>query len=136
MAEETLVRESLTEEMIRAGEELTKKLDESASPVTAAFWFYVAEENHWRLIFASPLVAKKGPKAGYDAVAEALAALRRNYTALRYISVVEPGNPLVQLLASAVSTGPGMTGIRFSQNTVNGKFIDDAYLYRLTRTAA
>ncbi|MHB0969450.1 MAG: hypothetical protein ACYC7A_09440 [Thermoanaerobaculia bacterium] len=136
MAEETLVRESLTEEMIRAGEELTKKLDESAWPVTAAFWFYVPDENQWRLVFASPIVAKKGPKAGYDAVAEALSALRRNFTALRYISVVEPQNPLVQLLASAVSIGPGITGVRFSQNTVNGRFIEDAYLYKLTRTAA
>ena len=48
------------------------------------------------------------------------------------ISVVENTDPLVTLLRTAVKTGMGIAGLRFSRNTINGHFIEDAYLYRVT----
>lgn len=48
------------------------------------------------------------------------------------ISVVDEKDPLFLLLRSAISTGPGVGGIRFSRNVVNGQLIEDAYLYRVT----
>jgi hypothetical protein len=45
---------------------------------------------------------------------------------------VKDNDPLVLLLRKAIVTGPGISGIRFTSNSVNGTFIDDAYIYRLT----
>ena len=47
------------------------------------------------------------------------------------ISVVEDNDPLIFLLRKAVRTSEGVSGIRFSQNAINGQFIEDAYIYRL-----
>lgn len=58
--------------MIKAGEELTRILDQMNWPVTASLWFYFAEENQWKLLLASPLVEKKGPKRAYQRIQEAL----------------------------------------------------------------
>jgi hypothetical protein len=37
----------------------------------------------------------------------------------------------VALLRKAVSTGPGISGVRITNNAVNGRIIDDAYIYRV-----
>ena len=57
MAQDTVVKEPLTEAMIRAGAELTRRLDELRWPVFASLWLYLSEGNQWRLMLASPLVA-------------------------------------------------------------------------------
>jgi hypothetical protein len=66
VAEGTVVKEQLTGAMIDAGAELTKKLDESGLPVTAALWLFVSDLNEWRLLFASPEVGTKGPRDVYE----------------------------------------------------------------------
>lgn len=136
MAEETLVKEPLTTEMIEAGAALTRQLDAQKWPLAASLWLFAHDDNEWKLILASPAVTQGGPKAAYDAVSQALSTLQQHFTDLSHITVVGPDHPIVSLLASAITTGDAVAGIRFSKNTINGHFIDDAYLYRLTRTAA
>jgi hypothetical protein len=63
MAEETLVKEMLTDEMKKAGAELTRKLDEAKWPVTASFWYFVSDDNQWKLIVASPKLESEGPNS-------------------------------------------------------------------------
>jgi hypothetical protein len=38
---------------------------------------------------------------------------------------------MITLLRVALRTGPGIGGIRFSSNVINGTLIEDAYIYRL-----
>jgi hypothetical protein len=135
MAEETLVKEQLTDEMIQAGEALTRQLDRVGWPVAASLWLFEPDDNEWKLMLASPTVTGGGPKAAYDAVSKALSALHEHLTSLQHIRVVDPNHPIIRLLASAVSTGQTISGIRFSKNTINGRFIDDAYLYRVNAAA-
>jgi hypothetical protein len=138
MAEETVVKEALTDSMKRGGEELTRKLDEANWPVVASFWYFVREHNRWNLIVASPKVLSDGPMASYEAVNRALGALHDDFASLESITVVPPSHDLVRTLASAVPTASGsaISGIRFSNKAINGRFIDDAYLYRITPDTA
>jgi hypothetical protein len=131
MAEEALVKEFLTENMVRGGEALTRKLDELGWPVVASFWYFEPDDNRWKLMIASPKVNLDGPKEAYEAIQGALSTLQDHFTDLQYITVVQPDHPIVQTLAAAIPTGPAIVGMRFSQNTINGRFIDDAYLYRV-----
>jgi hypothetical protein len=131
MAEEILVKDSLNPEMIEAGRRLTEQLDRSGLPLSASMWLYVPDSNEWRLILASPRVDSEGPKKAYQEVRNVLVHLPGAGLSLRNISLVEPENPLVALLRGAVRTGSGISGIRFSRNTINGHFIEDAYIYRL-----
>ncbi|NIV68021.1 hypothetical protein GWN43_04130 [Candidatus Bathyarchaeota archaeon] len=50
---------------------------------------------------------------------------------MRQISVISTEHDLVKLLRAAIHTGPGISGIRFTGNVINGVFIDDAYIYRM-----
>jgi hypothetical protein len=48
------------------------------------------------------------------------------------VSIAKKDDPLLKLLRIAIKTGPGISNIRFSRNTINGVIIEDAYIYRLT----
>lgn len=50
---------------------------------------------------------------------------------LNDVGVTDTSSTLVNLLRTAISTGDGISGIRFSRNTINGTFIEDSYIYRI-----
>jgi hypothetical protein len=137
MAQDTVVKESLTDAMIQAGAELTKKLDELQWPVLASLWLYEPEGNQWKLLLASPRVTSDGPKKSYETIQSALTKIpvAEGTLALSDIGVTDPNHPLIALLRMAVRTGPTIGSIRFTRNVIDGHFIEDAYIYRVSDTA-
>ena len=133
MAENTVVKEQLTEDMIEVGARLTEKLDEMGLPVAAAMWLFTAEINEWRLLFASPELPTGGPQAVYRKIAEARQALADKAAAapMSVIGLLDPNDQLVQLLRTALKTSGAVSRIRFSKNSIKGHFIEDALIYRL-----
>jgi len=126
-----MVASVLTDRLIKSGETLLKELD-AVVTVDAAFWFYFPEEGFWKLMLSLPEVAKEGPRDAYAKVQKALAKLGTEPgLALDDVAVAKPGAPIVHLLKTGIRTGPGIGGIRFSNNVINGQLISDAYIYRL-----
>lgn len=134
MGEEAMVKEMLTKKMIEVGIELIRLLDQAHLVVTASLWLYIPESNIWRLIIASPEAKTDGPRKVYKKIQIILSNIRDEHPSvgLRDISVVESDNPIISLIRLAIRTGDGISGIRFSKNTINGHFIEDAYIYRMT----
>jgi hypothetical protein len=132
MAQDVVVKESLTDAMVREGALLVEKLDKSGWQPHAAFWFYFPEANAWRLLLASPEVTTKGPREAYTKIQSALAEVdpAKRELSLEDIGVVPSDNQLVSILRSFIRTGPGIGSIRFSKNVINGHFIEDALIYR------
>jgi hypothetical protein len=132
MAENTLVKEQLTDEMIEAGAQLTQKLDEIGLPISVAMWFFLPDINEWRLLFASPQLSVEGPREVYKKIEDARKALGAKAERLPFsaIGLMDTNHQLVQLLRIALRTGPGISRVRFSKNVINGHFIDDALIYR------
>jgi hypothetical protein len=133
MAENTVVKEQLTDSMIQAGVELTQKLDEIGLPTSVALWLFDVEVNEWRLLFASPEVSTQGPRQVYEQIRLALQQLGEKAAGapLSVIGLLDEHAELVKLLRSTTSTGQGIRSIRFSKNVINGHFIEDALIYRV-----
>ncbi len=133
MVTEVVVKETLSSEMISAGNELIRRLDETGFIVTASLWLYIAEVNAWRFIIASPEVRTEGPKKAYKQVQSVISKMPEDQPkiSLKDVSVIDSNDPLVSLLRVAIRTGDGISGIRFSHNVINGTFIEDAYIYRI-----
>ena len=134
MVTEMVVKESLSGEMISAGAELTRRLDEARFIVSASLWLYMPDSNTWRFIIASPEVRTQGIKKAYKQVQSVVFGVPEDQPKidLKDITVVDSKDPLISLLKVAIKTGEGISGIRFSQNMINGVLIEDAYIYRLT----
>jgi hypothetical protein len=130
MAEETLVKENLTSKMIRGGEDLVKALDKSGWQPTSAFWLFNPEQNRWRLILGLPQVDSHGPRQAYDFIIKLLHSMETPDIDLHDVSARSPNERLVKLVSSAIKTEPGTNGFRYTRNTIDGKYIEDAYIYR------
>jgi hypothetical protein len=133
MDKELVVREVLSEQMISVGAKLIERLDQSESKVQAALWLFLPEEKIWKLMIISPLVKTDGPRTFYKRILDAnkIAAESESIISLNDVGVADTSIPLFSLLRVAISTGSGIGGIRFSKNTINGVFIEDAYIYRI-----
>mgnify|MGYP006298722171 CR=1 FL=1 len=132
MVKNILVTESLSDSMIKAGAKLVERLDLEKSQVKSAFWLYISDEKIWKLIIASPLVDSEGPRKFYKRIVTANESAEKDedIISLNDIGVTNTSDQIVQLLKIAIGTGDGMSGIRFSRNTINGVFIEDCYIYR------
>lgn len=133
MDKELVVREVLSEQMIDAGAKLVKRLDQSESNVQAALWLFLPEQKTWKMMIISPLVKTDGPRSFYKRILEAnkKADQSESIISLNDVGVADTSIPLISLLRIVISTGSGIAGIRFSKNTINGTFIEDAYIYRI-----
>lgn len=134
MAQDLLVGEHLTSDMIAAGVQLVSALDKLNVLVTGAFWFLMPEQHVWRLIIVSSEVTISGPKAIYRKIRTAIGKSQdaSPVVTTKDVAVIDTRDPLYGLLRVAVSTGPGISGVRFSRNVINGQLIEDAYIYRVT----
>jgi len=129
-----MVKPDLTQQMIQAGRQLVELLDRQNFRAPGCFWFYFPESDRWRFVVASPEVRLHGPHAAYRKV-EGIARKVPGSTevfAAGDLTVIKDDDPLVVLLRKAISTGPSVGGLRFTNNSINGTFIDDAYIYRLS----
>lgn len=133
MAKNALVTDEFTDAMIKSGAALLRRLDTDGADVRSAFWFYFSDVRSWKLIIASPKVDLEGPREFYKRIVKQNKVATKNeyVLSLNDIGVTNMSNTIVVLLGMAVGTpSKGICEVRFSRNTVNGHFIEDAYIYR------
>ena len=128
-----MVAMTLTKEMIEAGAALLRKLDASGVRPDAAFWFYFSDVQQWKLVLAEMKLGESGPRQIYKKIQEGISTDQTEMQglALDNITLTKPDAPIVVLLRLAIRTGPGISGVRFTNNVINGTVIEDAYIYRL-----
>jgi hypothetical protein len=133
-----MVEAALTPQLIQEGADLVQALDAAGLAPDAAFWFYFPDINAWKLVLAEMKVGPQGPREVYKQIQRTLGALsdRIKTLSLDDVAVAKPDAPVVSVLKKALRTGPGIGGIRFSQNIIDGVLIEDAYIYRLAKPAA
>ena len=135
-----MVKTVLVERDIEDGRRLLLALDQTNVPaggfrIAAALWLYSGDPPEWRLIIATPLVDQLGVRSTYSAIQKVLDSLSPDIgLTLQNISVVKPGDSLVRTLGRVLRVGAA-AGVRFARNTVGDTYIEDSYIYRLSRAA-
>ena len=126
-----MVESTLDRDLISGGSDVVSALDSEGLAITGAFWFYLADNEIWRLVLEVREFADLGPHETYKRILKAIQKKRITSVPLEDITVFPPGSDLVDLMRMAIRTGPGISGIRFTKNVINGVAIPDAYIYRL-----
>ena len=134
MAENYVVKEPLTDAMIEAGAEVTKKLMDMGIPITAALWLWDPEtSDDWRLVFSSPDVDSRGFEV-YRQIQQALKELGAKAAAAPFfeITLSSPNSELVRgLKLEFKTTGPDIQRIRLKRGVAHNHYIHDALIYRV-----
>jgi hypothetical protein len=128
MAEELLVKEALSKEMITAGRDLLGALEKAGWVAQSAFWLFDPDANRWKLKLSSPEVETKGRRPAFELVSKILSNSEIPLT-LFDISIVPPRDRTVKVMSAALKTIP-TSGIRVSRAAFDGHYIEDAYVYR------
>lgn len=122
----------LVDKYIKEGKMLLKNLDKNKFPVKAALWLYDSNNNNWKYLIATPKVDEKGPLQVYKTIRNYLVHQGENHISLNDIRAVSPNDTLISLFKKAIKTDPkSISNIRFTANTIDSHFIDDAYIYRV-----
>jgi len=135
MVEEVVVTRTLTNEMIKAGREITRRLDQAGILVRSAAWWYMPESKTWRLLIASPKVKTDGRTKVYHKIQTVLSKIPDDEprVALKDITAVECDDPRISSLRSMYKTErTSLSGVSVTASAVDGHFIDDAFIYRST----
>lgn len=123
---------TLTDEKIKAGKTLLEVCDVSKVTINAAFWFYFQDQETWKLMLSVKDINKNGPKSTYDKLQKLIKKNRlKEQLPLSEIALTKHKAPILDLLRLVIKTGPGIAGIRFTGNVVNGQLIPDVYIYRM-----
>lgn len=131
-----MVTPELVNRDIDDGKTLVQQLDQDQFSVTAAFWYYRPEDENWKLIIGSNIVGREGPTEAYRRLGKTMKRIkteggRKFELESSRVELVKPKTPLLDLLKKAVKA-PGIQSIRFSKNTINGVYVEDALIYRST----
>jgi len=144
VAEEVLVKEQLSSDMIAAGDELTNRLlNYSDFGLICSLWLYTSESNRWKLVVATPIVDSSGPIHAYQMIQGIVGDDRPGYLdiPLYSISVLRSNHSLVRALRSLghfqiqqLPPGPKpsstvRTWKRITFTRVQDVFIEDALIY-------
>lgn len=133
MAKEIVVGNQLTNEMQEAGRALLIAIDRSDLKINNALWVFYPDIYTWRLILCSKETDRLGPMISYAKIQNIIKKIPSSQSApaLRDISIPSSKSNLINTIKTTINTGPGISGIRFSKNTINNLFIEDAYIYRV-----
>lgn len=129
MAEEQLVTSEIEE-----GIRLVRALDGGGFPVKAALWLYSGDAQRWRFIIATTNVPKDISVRIREAV-DISAQWREQHPGetlldLARVSFVGENDRLIAGLGRVLKL-EGLGEIRFSNNMVDGVFVEDALIHRL-----
>ena len=127
-----MVGSVLTSSLIEDGERLLRQLEADGYHIATALWVFQPERENWRLKFEIVEYDSVELLDLYGAVIEALRKIEVAELRPDMVSILDPGSEFVSTLRTVLNTGPGIHGVRFTESVVNGKLLDDAYVYRLT----
>jgi len=128
-----MVEADLNKQLIEAGAKLVQSLDRKGLSPDAAFWLYSSDNKAWRLFLVEAKLGEAGPKGVYRQIQKVMKELpeESQVLSLSDIGLLRSDAPFVQRLRTAFRKGRNVPGTRLMNNVVNGKLIEDAYIYRI-----
>lgn len=123
---------TLVENAISEGKKIVESLDNEGLFFPIAMWFFMPNNNEWRLIFGKEDVKDVGAREYYKKIQRVLSKIvPKPDITVNDISLISTENEIARLIKVALRTGRGISGIRFTGNVINGRLIPDAYIYRV-----
>jgi hypothetical protein len=133
MAENTVVKEYLSPEMVESGAKLIAQLDEMGLPVVAAFWFFDSETNEWILRVATPDLEIVPTPDIYLKIRQARQALGEQAAGVPMLGVrlASVNDKTVRVLRNNLHTDPKvLSRVRLRKTAFDGHYMDDVLVYR------
>jgi len=114
------------------GAQILRILDDAKLKVRAALWLYSPDYEDWRLVLSSPQFDAAGPVQAYGLVHDALEAAGVPLEKTPPIMILSMISPFVRTLRKIFGKTKSVEGMRLGGQTIGDRFVDEAYVYRVT----
>ncbi|AQR62142.1 hypothetical protein BZG35_11180 [Brevundimonas sp. LM2] len=126
-----MVENTLVNEDIDAAGRLVSFLDDHGLKVRGALWLYDSDAERWRFVIAFH-EARKDVTSFYLDVAKATSKSQNGgLLDLSRVDIVDPDRSIFTALRGIIAVD-GNSRVRFSNNRINGVYLEDALIYRLS----
>jgi len=126
MATETLVSFD-----IENGQKAIEALDRDGKAPNVAFWAKLPDYETWRLVIASDRLDQSSARSGYLEINEAMKKAGISIRRQPAIFLRPMNNPMIEALRSAFASTSDTYGMRLGSQTFGGKYLEDAFVYRI-----
>ncbi len=134
MAEEILVRESLSKLKLDLGKKLLIELDKSRFEIPIALWLYEVESSEWRLILYIRNYDHLDVKGLYGKIDSLLRGLESNESEINIwnITLTNERHPYISPIIELVkNTKVKLGNNKLRKTVISGVYYEDGFLYRV-----
>jgi fermentation-respiration switch protein FrsA (DUF1100 family) len=126
-----VVENSLVAEDIDAAGCLVTFLDEHGLAVRGALWLYDSDAQRWRFVISFHEKRKDITTFYLDVAKATSKANRDDLLDLSRVDIVDPERSIFTAFKGVMAVA-GNSRVRFSKNRINGVYLEDALIYRLS----
>jgi hypothetical protein len=116
---------------IERGSELLEALDRARLKVAVALWVYLPEYEDWRLVVSARRFDSLDPREAYRLLNDSLAAAGFTPEKTPPVMILSMADPFIRKLRQLGKT-KSVEGLRLGGQTIGDRFIQDAYVYRIS----
>jgi hypothetical protein len=117
---------------VEKGSRMLQILDDAGLDIRVALWAYLAEYEDWRFVLSSPKFDQLDIRRAFGLVHKALDAggIGREETPI--LGVLRMKDPFVKTLRKIFGKAKGVEGMRLGLQSIGNRFLEDAYVYRIS----
>ena len=114
------------------GAKILQILDDAGLQVKVALWAVLAEYEDWRLILSSRKLDTDDLGDAYGLLHEALDADGFPLELTPTVVILRTADPFIKALRKTFAKAQSVEGMRLGGQTIGNRFLDDAYVYRVS----
>lgn len=117
---------------LERGAELLHVLDSAGLHVHVSLWAVLAEYEDWRLILASRKFDSLGLRDAYRLLYDSLETGGFTAGNTPSIMILPMTDPFIKSLRGLFGKAKGVEGMRLGGQMIGNRFVEDAYVYRIS----
>lgn len=116
---------------VEKGRKIVSILDHSGYKINVALWAYFTDYEDPRLVLASPILDSNGPLNSYRVTLDALHREKIPSLASPPLLILRMNDPFIKDLRTYFAHTASVEGMRLGGQSFGGRYISDAYIYRV-----
>jgi hypothetical protein len=127
-----MVKTTLVNVDLEKGLLVVRALEGGNLKIGAALWLYATEYEDWRIFISARAFDELKPKAAYHYLDDLLIAAGLSPEDTPPIIILPMTDPFIRALRRMFGKTKSVEGMRLGLQTIGDRFIEDAYVYRIS----
>jgi hypothetical protein len=117
---------------VERGAKILNILDHAGLQVKVAMWAFLGEYDEWRLVLSAPEFDDGMLQGAYGRLHKALSAAHFPLELTPTVVILRTSDPFIKALRKIFARAKSVEGMRLGGQTIGNRFLEDAYVYRIS----